>query len=105
VSWGGRPIDQRARARIGYMPEERGLYPKMRIGDQLEYFGVLRALVVAVQPLRAIVVIAAGRSGINGIIGSGCGAARGDVGDARRRRRRRRPLESPAALAWRSCGS
>ena len=27
--------------RIGYMPEERGLYPKMRLGDQLEYFAVL----------------------------------------------------------------
>ncbi len=36
-----RPVDTRARQRIGYMPEERGLYPKMRIGDQLEYFAVL----------------------------------------------------------------
>lgn len=41
VSWQGRPIDARLRERIGYMPEERGLYPKMRIGDQLEYFAVL----------------------------------------------------------------
>src|SRR5690242_3534158 len=41
VLWDGRPIDARARERIGYMPEERGLYPKMRIGDQLEYFAVL----------------------------------------------------------------
>jgi ABC-2 type transport system ATP-binding protein len=41
VLWNGRPIDSRARERIGYMPEERGLYPKMRIGDQLEYFAVL----------------------------------------------------------------
>jgi ABC-2 type transport system ATP-binding protein len=41
VSWAGRAIDARARERIGYMPEERGLYPKMRVGDQLEYFGVL----------------------------------------------------------------
>jgi ABC-2 type transport system ATP-binding protein len=41
VSWGGRPIDARARERIGYMPEERGLYPKMRLGDELEYFAVL----------------------------------------------------------------
>ncbi len=30
-----RPVDTRARQRIGYMPEERGLYPKMRLGDQL----------------------------------------------------------------------
>jgi ABC-2 type transport system ATP-binding protein len=41
VLWDGRPIDGLARERIGYMPEERGLYPKMRIGDQLEYFAVL----------------------------------------------------------------
>lgn len=41
VTWGGAAIDGRARERIGYMPEERGLYPKMRLGDQLEYFGVL----------------------------------------------------------------
>ncbi len=41
VLWDGRQIDARARERIGYMPEERGLYPKMRIGDQLEYFAVL----------------------------------------------------------------
>jgi ABC-2 type transport system ATP-binding protein len=41
VSWSGAPIDGVARERIGYMPEERGLYPKMRVGDQLEYFAVL----------------------------------------------------------------
>jgi ABC-2 type transport system ATP-binding protein len=41
VSWNGGPIDTKARERIGYMPEERGLYPKMRISDKLEYFAVL----------------------------------------------------------------
>lgn len=41
VRWDGRPIDARIRERIGYMPEERGLYPKMRIGEQLEYLAVL----------------------------------------------------------------
>ena len=41
VRWQGEPIDGRRRERIGYMPEERGLYPKMRIADQLEYFAVL----------------------------------------------------------------
>jgi ABC-2 type transport system ATP-binding protein len=41
VTWRGAPIDAGARERIGYMPEERGLYPKMRLGDQLEYFAVL----------------------------------------------------------------
>ena len=41
VSGTDAPIDARVRERIGYMPEERGLYPKMRLGDQLEYFAVL----------------------------------------------------------------
>jgi ABC-2 type transport system ATP-binding protein len=41
VSWNGAPVDARARERIGYMPEERGLYSKMQVGDQLEYFAVL----------------------------------------------------------------
>ncbi|MGZ4202175.1 MAG: ABC transporter ATP-binding protein [Thermoleophilaceae bacterium] len=41
VAWDGHPVDAAARERIGYMPEERGLYPKMRLRDQLEYFAVL----------------------------------------------------------------
>ena len=41
VSWRGAPIDAGVRERIGYMPEERGLYPRMRLADQLEYFAVL----------------------------------------------------------------
>ena len=44
VTWRGQAIDARVRERIGYMPEERGLYPKMRVRDQLEYFGVLHGL-------------------------------------------------------------
>ncbi len=44
VAWHGRPIDAPMRERIGYMPEERGLYPKMRARDVLEYFGVLHGL-------------------------------------------------------------
>ncbi|MEY2464544.1 MAG: type transport system ATP-binding protein, partial [Acidimicrobiaceae bacterium] len=38
VRWQGKEIDADVRRRIGYMPEERGLYPKMRVADQLEYF-------------------------------------------------------------------
>jgi ABC-2 type transport system ATP-binding protein len=41
VLWEGRPVDQAMRARFGYMPEERGLYPKMRVGEQLAYFARL----------------------------------------------------------------
>jgi ABC-2 type transport system ATP-binding protein len=41
VLFRGRPVDFETRARFGYMPEERGLYPKMRVRDQLVYFGRL----------------------------------------------------------------
>jgi ABC-2 type transport system ATP-binding protein len=39
--WRGAPIEPRDRARFGYMPEERGLYPRMRVRDQLVYLGRL----------------------------------------------------------------
>jgi ABC-2 type transport system ATP-binding protein len=41
VRWRGSPIGSEQRARFGYMPEERGLYPRMRVRDQLVYFGEL----------------------------------------------------------------
>ena len=41
VSWRGAPITGAERARFGYMPEERGLYPRMRVREQLLYFGQL----------------------------------------------------------------
>ena len=44
VLWRGRPVDARARARFGYMPEERGLYPKMRVRRQLSYLAQLHGL-------------------------------------------------------------
>ncbi len=39
-----QPVDSVRRQRFGYMPEERGLYPTMRILDQVEYFGRLHAM-------------------------------------------------------------
>jgi ABC-2 type transport system ATP-binding protein len=39
VRWKGQPIDRLTRLRFGYMPEQRGLYPRMRVGEQLSYFG------------------------------------------------------------------
>lgn len=44
VTWNGRPITSAERLRFGYMPEQRGLYPRMRISDQLIYFGRLHGL-------------------------------------------------------------
>ncbi|MEO6880926.1 MAG: ATP-binding cassette domain-containing protein [Mycobacteriaceae bacterium] len=40
----GQRLDRDARRRIGYMPEERGLYPKMKVGDQLHYLARLHGL-------------------------------------------------------------
>jgi ABC-2 type transport system ATP-binding protein len=44
VRWNGRPVDAAARARFGYMPEERGLYPKMRVADQLVHLARLHGI-------------------------------------------------------------
>jgi ABC-2 type transport system ATP-binding protein len=45
--WGGRPIGLTERLRFGYMPEERGLYPRMPLREQLVYFGSLHGLTAA----------------------------------------------------------
>jgi ABC-2 type transport system ATP-binding protein len=44
VRWDGREIDLDTRRRIGYMPEERGLYPRMRVGEQLVYLARLHGM-------------------------------------------------------------
>ena len=41
VRWRGAPVRAADRTRFGYMPEERGLYPRMRVRDQLVYLGQL----------------------------------------------------------------
>ncbi len=47
VTWQGGPIDLAVRRRTGYMPEERGLYPKMRVHEQLVYLGRLHEMSAA----------------------------------------------------------
>lgn len=44
LTWAGRPVALSERLRFGYMPEERGLYPRMALGEQLVYFGSLHGL-------------------------------------------------------------
>jgi ABC-2 type transport system ATP-binding protein len=44
VQWNGAPVGQAERRRFGYMPEERGLYPGMLVGEQIEYLGRLHGL-------------------------------------------------------------
>ena len=53
VEWRGRPVDAVTRRRFGYMPEERGLYPKMRVREQLVYLARLRGTPKAVARTRA----------------------------------------------------
>jgi ABC-2 type transport system ATP-binding protein len=42
--WDGRPITLTDRLRFGYMPEERGLYPRMPVDEQVAYFGRLHGM-------------------------------------------------------------
>jgi ABC-2 type transport system ATP-binding protein len=44
VTWRGRPITAADRRRFGYMPVERGLYPKQGVLDQLVYLAQLRGM-------------------------------------------------------------
>ncbi len=44
VRWAGEPADRRMRSRFGYMPEERGLYPKTPARRQLTYLARLHGL-------------------------------------------------------------
>jgi ABC-2 type transport system ATP-binding protein len=44
VRWGGAPVAFETRRRFGYMPEERGLYPKMRVLEQLGYLAQLHGV-------------------------------------------------------------
>ncbi len=44
ISFLGRPLSREDQSQIGYLPEERGLYKKMTVQDQLEYLGQLKGL-------------------------------------------------------------
>ena len=44
VRWNGAPVGQSERRCFGYMPEERGLYPGMLVGEQLQYLGRLHGM-------------------------------------------------------------
>lgn len=44
VTWNGKELDFATRQHIGYMPEERGLYPKMKVGEQLVYLARLHGM-------------------------------------------------------------
>lgn len=47
VLWDDRPMETADRCRMGYLPEERGLYPRMRVGEQLSFWGRLKGMTAA----------------------------------------------------------
>lgn len=44
VTFDGHPLTQNDVAHIGYLPEERGLYKKMKVGEQAVYLAQLKGL-------------------------------------------------------------
>src|SRR5699024_5199221 len=44
ILWNGEPISYDDSHLVGYLPEERGLYPKLKVKDQLIYLGKLRGM-------------------------------------------------------------
>jgi ABC-2 type transport system ATP-binding protein len=48
ITWRGQAIDRTHRLRFGYMPEQRGLYPRMKVADQLSYFAQQHGLAARV---------------------------------------------------------
>ncbi|WP_025026373.1 ABC transporter ATP-binding protein [Caldalkalibacillus mannanilyticus] len=44
ITWKGEQIDYSTSGKVGYLPEERGLYPKLTVKEQLLYFGRLRGM-------------------------------------------------------------
>ncbi|NIJ03567.1 ATP-binding cassette domain-containing protein [Frigoribacterium faeni] len=57
VRWDGRPLGDDVRRRFGYMPEERGLYPKMTVLAQLVYLARLHGVGRATARRRALEVL------------------------------------------------
>jgi len=55
VSLFGKPFERASLHRVGYLPEERGLYKKMKVLDQLVFLGQLHGLNEATARSRALV--------------------------------------------------
>lgn len=44
ITWDGKPINYETSSIIGYLPEERGLYPKLKVREQIVYLARLRGM-------------------------------------------------------------
>ncbi len=53
ISWDGVLVDDSVRTKTGYMPQERGLYPRMKVREQVVYFGRLAQMSSAAAGERA----------------------------------------------------
>ena len=53
IRWNGKPVGPHSRRLFGYLPEERGLYGKMKVTEQIVYFGKLHGLSAADAAKRA----------------------------------------------------
>ncbi len=58
VTLGGAPMTPAMRRRIGYMPEERGLYPRMRVLDQLVHLGRVHGMTTKAARARSAALLA-----------------------------------------------
>lgn len=47
ISYDGKPYGRELQAKMGYLPEERGLYPKVKVSDQIIYLARLRGMSAA----------------------------------------------------------
>lgn len=48
ITWAGKPIKSVSRDFLGYLPEERGIFPQMKVEEQLLFFGELHGMDKAV---------------------------------------------------------
>ncbi|HWL25901.1 MAG TPA: ABC transporter ATP-binding protein [Ureibacillus sp.] len=44
ITWEGKPVNRVNRDILGYLPEERGIFPQMKVDEQLYFFGELRGM-------------------------------------------------------------
>lgn len=44
ITWNGQPVNSINRDVLGYLPEERGIFPTMKVEEQLYFFGELRGM-------------------------------------------------------------
>ena len=58
IAWDGAPVDRSSLARFGYMPEQRGLYPKMKVADQIGFFAELKGVERSTARTRAAEILA-----------------------------------------------